>query len=104
MFFVERTKWRWRDWDLEAIRSQFPALRRKQTGQPVAYFDGPAGSQVPSRVAEAVSRYLLTTNANHEGPFATSRESDALLEEAHQAAADFVGTADRRLRRASAPI
>ncbi len=82
------------DWDLESIRSQFPAFQRKQNGERVAYFDGPAGSQVPARVAEAVSRYLLTTNANHEGPFATSRESDALLEEAHQAGADFVGTDD----------
>ncbi len=45
-------------------------------------------------MAEAVSRYLLFTNANHDGPFATSRESDALLAEAHETAADFVGTDD----------
>ena len=81
-------------WDLHSIRAQFPALQREQNGRPVAYFDGPAGSQVPSRVAEAVSRYLLSTNANHDGPFATSRESDALLEETHQAVADFMGAAD----------
>jgi cysteine desulfurase family protein (TIGR01976 family) len=80
--------------DLKSIRARFPALRREQNGQPVAYFDGPAGSQVPSQVADAVSRYLLSTNANRGAPFATSRESDELLDAAHQAVADFLGTDD----------
>ena len=82
------------DWDLNAIRAQFPALERKQAGQRVAFFDGPAGSQVPVRVAEAVSRYLLTTNANRGAPFATSRESDERLTAAHKTAADFLGASD----------
>lgn len=81
-------------WELDAIRSQFPAFSRLQNGQPVAYFDGPAGSQAPSRVAEAVSRCLLTTNANRGAPFPTSQESDSLLDQAHRAMADFLGTAD----------
>jgi cysteine desulfurase family protein (TIGR01976 family) len=38
-----------------------------------------------------MSRYLERSNANHEGAFATSRESDATLAEAHAAAADFLG-------------
>ena len=80
--------------DIDSIRRQFPALDRIQDGRPVVYFDGPGGSQVPQRVADAVSRYLVETNANHGGPFATSRESDLLLDEAHQTAADFLGTAD----------
>ncbi len=76
------------------IRSQFPALSRMVNGHAVAYFDGPAGSQVPASVAEAVSRYLLHSNANCGAPFATSRETDALLSEARQAVADFVGADD----------
>lgn len=80
--------------DASLVRDQFPALRRQVAGKPVAFFDGPAGSQVPARVAEAVSRYLTSTNANHEGLFATARESDAILDEAHRAVADFLGTAD----------
>lgn len=80
--------------NLDQIRGQFPALFREQNGRPVAYFDGPAGSQVPQRVAECVSRYLLTTNANRGAPFATSRESDELIDRAHQAVADFLGTDD----------
>ncbi len=78
------------DW----VRSQFPALQRTMGGQPVVYFDGPAGSQVPESVANAVRDYLLTMNANHGGPFATAVESDAMLHAAHATLADFFGTAD----------
>ena len=80
--------------DVEWCRLQFPALARLTEGQPAVYFDGPAGSQVPQRVIDAMVDYLARMNANHGGRFETSRESDALLEEAHQGVADFVGTSD----------
>lgn len=80
--------------DLTAIRGQFPAFTRKVNGNPAAYFDGPAGSQVPRSVADAVSKSLLHCNANCGAPFATSRESDAILHGAHSAMADFFGTPD----------
>ncbi len=78
------------DW----CRRQFPALARRFDGQPAVFFDGPAGSQVPACVIEAIAAYLRTSNANHGGLFATSRESDLLLESAHQALADLFGAAD----------
>jgi len=77
-----------------ACRRQFPALSRWHDGQPVVYFDGPAGTQVPRSVILAISEYLGGYNANHEGLFPTSRESDAMLERTQQAAADFVGADD----------
>lgn len=80
--------------DLPHCRAQFPALSREVNGRPAVYFDGPAGSQVPTRVIEAISRYLSERNANHGGVFATSLESDALLADAHRAVADLVGTDD----------
>ena len=49
---------------VEEIRSNFPALARVHEGHPVAYFDGPGGTQVPRAVAEAVSDYLYHHNAN----------------------------------------
>jgi cysteine desulfurase family protein (TIGR01976 family) len=79
------------EFPIEAVRAQFPGLRREVAGQPAVFFDGPAGSQTPQRVADAVSGYLLQRNANHGGPFATSQESDAMLAEAHRAVADFLG-------------
>jgi len=63
-------------------------------GQPVAFLDGPAGSQVPQCVIDAIGDYLANRNANHEGEFATSYESDEMIENAHRAAADFLGTDD----------
>jgi selenocysteine lyase/cysteine desulfurase len=38
--------------------------------------------------------YLERCNANHEGAFATSEESDAMLAEVHAATADYLGAAD----------
>jgi len=75
------------DW----CRSQFPALRRIVADQPVAFFDGPGGSQVPQRVIDAVGHYLGQTNANRGGRYATAFESDELLESAHATLAAFVG-------------
>ncbi len=80
--------------DVAALRAEFPALRREQDGRPVAYLDGPGGTQVPQRVIDAVAGYLTDTNANHGGAFATSEASDAMTAEAHLAVADFLGAAD----------
>ena len=80
--------------DVDALRARFPALAIEQDGVPVALFDGPGGTQVADTVIEAVSRYYRESNANHDGPFLTSRRSDAVLEDAHQALADFLNAAD----------
>ncbi len=80
--------------DVESCRRQFPGLARQVGGRPAVFFDGPAGSQVPQRVIDAVSGYLSTTHANHGGRFATSIESDALVAAAHRAVADFLGADD----------
>lgn len=58
------------------------------------FFDGPAGTQVPQGVIDAIADYLSHRNANHGGLFATSRESGAMLDNAHRAAADFLGADD----------
>jgi cysteine desulfurase family protein (TIGR01976 family) len=75
--------------DLTAIRSQFPALSRN-----CIFLDNPAGTQVARTVLDRMKDYLVEHNANHEGAFATSRESDALVEEARMAAADFLNARD----------
>ncbi|MGQ9604582.1 MAG: cysteine desulfurase-like protein [Thermogutta sp.] len=80
--------------DVWECRRQFAALSKRENGLPVTFFDAAAGTQVPHAVLDAVVRYLVETNANHGGVFATSRESDALLFSARAALADFLGTAD----------
>jgi cysteine desulfurase family protein (TIGR01976 family) len=72
------------------IRAHFPALDRRHEGRPVAYFDGPGGTQVPQSVVEAVRDYLLHHNANTHWAYPTSAETDAGLLAARQAVADFV--------------
>jgi selenocysteine lyase/cysteine desulfurase len=76
---------------VEEIRGQFPALSRRHEGYPVAYFDGPAGTQVPRAVAQAVEAYLLGHNANVRGAYPTSRETDEAILGARAALADWVG-------------
>jgi len=75
---------------LDAIRAQFPALERREGGVPVAYFDGPGGTQVPTTVTEAMGDYLLHHNANTYWAYPTSAETDALLAAARAALAEFV--------------
>src|SRR3954469_7050273 len=77
--------------DVAAARAQFPGLARTQEGQPVVFADAPGGTQVPQQVIDAVADYLANWNANLGGAFATTVRSDALLSEAHAAAAAFVG-------------
>ena len=79
---------------VDQVRAQFPALARRVGESPAAFFDGPGGSQVPQRVIDAVSAYLLRENANSGGVFATSVETDAMLDVAHVAAADLLGADD----------
>lgn len=74
--------------DLSAIRSQFPGLNRSDV-----FFDNPGGTQIAKPSLDRVNRYLIESNANHEGTFATSIASDAVLDEAHRAMADFYNAA-----------
>jgi len=76
---------------VEAIRAHFPALTRREGTQPVAFFDGPGGTQVPRVVADAMSDYLLHHNANTHWAYPTSVETDALLAAARETLADFLG-------------
>lgn len=75
---------------IDAIRACFPALERRYGGQPVAYFDGPGGTQVPQAVVDAMADYLLHHNANTHWPFPTSLETDAALDNARAVFADFL--------------
>jgi cysteine desulfurase family protein (TIGR01976 family) len=80
--------------DVAALRDHFPALQRVVDGRAVAYLDGPGGTQVPRECIDAMVGYLESSNANHGGAFTAAIESDAILDEVHAAAADFIGAHD----------
>jgi selenocysteine lyase/cysteine desulfurase len=75
---------------VDDIRAHFPALTRMHDGFPVAYFDGPGGTQVPRPVVDAMDDYLFNHNANTHWRYPTSEETDALIAGAREALADFV--------------
>src|SRR5215217_7607969 len=76
---------------VETIRSYFPALERRHNGFPVAYLDGPGGTQVPRPVVEAMADYLFYHNANTHWRYPTSEETDALIADARRVLAEFLG-------------
>ena len=79
------------------IRANFPAIQRTHNNHPVAYFDGPGGTQVPRQVVEAMSDYLYNHNANTHWTYPTSEETDAAIEAARQACADFLNASPREI-------
>ncbi len=71
---------------VDAVRERFSSLR-----QPLAFFDGPGGTQVPDSVIDAIAHYLRESNANIGAPYGTSRRTDALVEASRETAAEFLG-------------
>ncbi len=72
--------------DVDAVRARFTALHR-----PLAFFDGPGGTQCPDEVIDAIAGYLRESNANVGGPYETSRRTDEVVALAHEKAGAFLG-------------
>ena len=79
------------------IRAHFPALERKHNDLPVAYFDGPGGTQVPRAVVEVMAEYLYHHNANTHWAYPTSEETDTAIETARAVCADFLNASTREI-------
>ena len=77
-------------------RADFPSLSRRIDAGVLAYLDGPAGTQVPGAVVEAIAGYYRRSNANTRGMFVTSAETDELIEATRATVATFLGAADAR--------
>ncbi len=82
--------------DCSRCRRDFPSLSRTVDGIPLAFLDGPAGTQVPEPVIEAIAGYYRTSNANSHGEFPTSRETDRLLDSTRETVAAFLGAPSGR--------
>src|ERR1051326_887805 len=77
---------------IEEIRRHFPALARTHNAFPVAYFDGPGGTQAPRNVVEAMNDYLYRHNANTHWAYPSSEETDVIIDSAGRAFADILTT------------
>jgi len=70
---------------------QFPALKRQEDGKSFVFLDGPAGTQVPQSVIDAISSYYQNSNANAHGAFITTQETDQILDDTRRKIATFLG-------------
>ena len=75
--------------DVAWVRAQFPSLQLQVQGRPAAFMDGPAGTQVPRQVIQAIENYFVSANANTCGAFETSRRNDSMIAATRNAMADF---------------
>src|SRR5512140_2855337 len=82
--------------DVTRCRAEFPSLSRVVNGYRFAYLDGPAGTQVPESVIDAISNYYRTSNANTHGAFVTSQETDAMMRSTRESAAAFLGASSAK--------
>ena len=77
--------------DIDLVREQFPALIRTHNGRPIAYFDGPGGTQVPQSVLAAIEQSYVERNANFDGAFSTSIDNTAATQKVRESVAAFLG-------------
>lgn len=69
--------------DVESIRSQFPALNQTVYGKQLVYLDNGATSQKPQMVIDAIDKYYSKENSNiHRGVHFLSQEATTLYENA----------------------
>ncbi len=83
---------------ITSIRSQFPILKRKVNGKPLAYLDNAATTQKPQAVVKALTDYYTRYNANvHRGMHALSEQASEAYEGARERIARFVGATPQEL-------
>jgi cysteine desulfurase family protein (TIGR01976 family) len=83
--------------DIKWVREQFPSLELQVNGQAAAFLDGPAGTQVPKQVIDAIQNYFLTANANTYGAFLTSQRTNEVILAARAAMGDFFNCASNEV-------
>lgn len=79
----------------EAIRAEFPILRRTVHGKPLVYLDNGATSQKPLEVIAKMDEFYRSYNANvHRGVHALSQEATAAFDSSRDKVRDFLGAAE----------
>ena len=81
--------------NVEALRADFPILRRQVHGRPLVYLDNAATAQKPQAVIDTLSRYYEQENANiHRGVHYLSERATEEYEGARKAIQHFLNAAD----------
>lgn len=78
--------------NIDAIRNDFPILKRKIKGKDLVYLDNGATTQKPQQVIDAVANYYSNENSNiHRGVHTLSQEATTKHEEARTLVQQFIG-------------
>ncbi|NUS44503.1 MAG: cysteine desulfurase [Mycobacteriaceae bacterium] len=81
-----------RDFDVHAIRADFPILRERINGYPLAWFDNAATTQKPLAVIDRISAFYQHENSNiHRGAHELAARATDAYENARAAVARFIG-------------
>jgi cysteine desulfurase family protein (TIGR01976 family) len=78
-----------KSFDIGWVRAQFPSLQLQINDHQAAFLDGPAGTQVPRQVMDAVQKYFLEANANTYGAFLSSRRTNEIISQGRAAMSDL---------------
>jgi cysteine desulfurase/selenocysteine lyase len=79
------------NYDIAAIRNDFPILQERINGQPLAYLDNAATAQKPQAVIEAITNYYCKINANvHRGIHTLSEQASRAYADARCAVQNFI--------------
>lgn len=83
------------NWDVEKVRGDFPVLSQTVNGQPLAYLDNAASSQVPQSVIDRTSKYLSEEHSNiHRGVHYLSQHATTAYEAAREKVKRFINAPD----------
>jgi len=86
-----------RSFDVERIRSEFPALQQDVKGKPLVYLDNAASAQKPSHVIDAISNFYANDYANiHRGVHELSQRATKAYESSRLKVQRFIGAASER--------
>jgi cysteine desulfurase family protein (TIGR01976 family) len=72
--------------DIASVRARFSSLR-----DDFVFLDAPGGTQTPDEIATAIARCYREASGNIGFPYATSRRIEALVDDAREVTARFLG-------------
>ena len=84
--------------DAEAVRAEFPILRRQVNGHPLVYLDSAASAQKPRAVVDAMTQAMEHSYANvHRGLHTLANETTEAYEAARRSVARFIGAGEAEI-------
>ena len=78
---------------ISQARKDFPILKRKIKGYPLAYLDSASTTQKPKSVIDAITNFYENHNSNvSRGVYTLAEEATEIYESGRDSVANFIGT------------